>query len=87
MKFGIMILVKYAVRYEGNTLPVGISQYITKEVKDFYMPVDFSSVVVDPGCLSRIPDPDFLSIPYSRSNNSNKKKGGDTVFYTAKTNI
>jgi hypothetical protein len=31
--------------------------------------------VADPGCLSRIPDPDFLPIPDPGSKNSNKKRG------------
>jgi hypothetical protein len=32
--------------------------------------------VADPGCLFRIPDPDFLSIPDPGSKNSNKREGG-----------
>jgi hypothetical protein len=31
--------------------------------------------VVDPGCLSRIPDPDFLPIPDPGSKNLKKEEG------------
>jgi hypothetical protein len=38
--------------------------------------------VADPGCLSRIPDPDFYPslIPDSGSKNSNKREGGGGNF-------
>ncbi len=35
-----------------------------------------STSVADPGCLSRIPYPDFFSIPDPGSKNSNKRDGG-----------
>jgi hypothetical protein len=40
-----------------------------------------TSSVADPKCLSRIPDPDFFSIPVPRSN-TNKKEGGEKFFCT-----
>ncbi len=33
------------------------------------------SSVADPGCLSQVPDPDFLPIPDPGSENLNKRKG------------
>ncbi len=38
-----------------------------------YLPVVYS--VADPGCLSRIPDPDFLPIPDPGSKKQQQKRG------------
>ncbi len=68
MKFGIQILAKCTVRFEGLVLTVGISLWSTKEVKDFNIPLDFSSVIADPGCLYRI-------------HHLQQKKGGEKLYY------
>jgi hypothetical protein len=47
----------------------------SSDLLTFILPSFFISSVSDLGCLSRIPDPDFLPIPDPGSKNLNKREG------------